>query len=940
MDRNGAGAWQRISGQSLRLRIGASFAALSLIILLLGIFAASRAARSGDAAAAIFDRALIATSYARSAADGFSAMEARFYRDRDALTPEGILAMLEEQAELILGDIQIAVQRDGTQGVEAAGSAAGSAAIAWAERARAAAATAVLAPLSAEAREQFDRLVNHVAGEAFRRRQAARAAVEDAWLMTAGATGLALLLAAGLALLLARRIIHPVAAASSAARGIAAGQLDTPIPAGGRDELGALLVAMARMRDAIRATIEDEQAERRSAQNRLSDALQVASEGVVLTDAAGRITIANARAAALLPEAGALIRVGEDWHRAAADAAAGFAEAPEVVARALRAPPPQVAEIGRHDGGWLRIARSPAQAGGAVAILSDVTELKQREAAIAETNRRFGVALDSMAQGLVLFDAAERLLVANRQAAELLRLPEAATLPGTPWAAFIDDTVAAAEFSVPEAAAHRHDALRFVARRAGGDRIWRLPDARHLAISIAPTPDGGFVTTWQDVTERETAQGRITHLARHDQLTGLPNRVLARERIAGLVADGVAFAVHSIDLFRFREVNDCHGVLAADRVLAEVAARLRGEIRAEDLAARLSGDDFVVVQPCADGRDAAAMASRIAEVLAPPCDIDGEAVAIRISQGFAMAPEDGGSVDILLRHADLAGERAAIEGGGQPVRFHPDMDQALRARRSLENDLRRALAEDALELHYQPLVDTRSGRVTGLEALLRWTHPTRGRVSPAEFVPLAERSGLIVPIGEWVIRRAARDALRWAGDIRVAVNVSPLQFRSSRLPDTVLAALEESGLAPGRLEIEITESTLIEDADLVLAVLRRLRAAGLRTAIDDFGTGYSSLATLRAFPFDKIKIDQSFVRVPDADIPQADAIVRAVAGLAAALGMRCTAEGVETVEQLARLRAAGCTEVQGYLLARPVPAAEVAAAIRGIESQSLVADAA
>jgi diguanylate cyclase (GGDEF)-like protein len=434
------------------------------------------------------------------------------------------------------------------------------------------------------------------------------------------------------------------------------------------------------------------------------------------------------------------------------------------------------------------------------------------------------------------------------------------------------------------------------------------------------------------VTERERAQARIAHLARHDGLTGLPNRSLLRERLAAALDSGRPFALHCLDLDRFRGVNDGYGTPAGDRVLAAVAERLRALAGSHDLPARLSGDEFALLQADAGPAEAERFAARLAEALAEPHDLDGDALVVRAHAGFALAPADGAAADALLRHAGLAAERAKAEKDAWPRRFHPDMDAAQRAHRSLEAELRRALAADALELHYQPQVDTVAGRVSGLEALLRWRHPVRGWISPAEFVPVAEQSGLIVPLGEWALRRAARDASGWPGRVRVAVNVSPLQFRSAGLADAVLGALRDAELPAGRLELEITESALLEDGDAVRSVLHRLRAGGVRVAMDDFGTGFSSLATLRSFPFDKIKIDQSFVRVPADGVPQADAIVRAVAGLAAALGMRCTAEGVETETQLGRLAAAGCGEVQGYLFGRPSPAGEVPGMIARIEA--------
>jgi diguanylate cyclase (GGDEF)-like protein len=505
---------------------------------------------------------------------------------------------------------------------------------------------------------------------------------------------------------------------------------------------------MERMRDASRARIEGETAERRSAEARLLDALDGSTEGVVLTDAAGRITAANARAQTLLPEAGARLRAGADWTLAVSAALPAFDGAAPDLASALSGPTPALAEAARADGRWLRVSRSPARDGGAVAILSDVTGLKAKEAALAETNRRFAAALDNMAQGLALFDAEDRLLVANRRALTLLRLPPEAAAPGAAWRELTRAVMRAAGHPEAEAAALAHDRIRFAARRTAGTRLRKTPDGQVVALSLSPTAGGGFVATWQDVTERERAQARIAHLARHDGLTGLPNRSLLRERLAAALDSGRPFALHCLDLDRFRGVNDGYGTPAGDRVLAAVAERLRALAGSHDLPARLSGDEFALLQADAGPAEAERFAAGLAEALAEPHDLDGDALVVRAHAGFALAPADGAAADALLRHAGLAAERAKAEKDAWPRRFHPDMDAAQRAHRSLEAELRRALAADALELHYQPQVDTVAGRVSGLEALLRWRHPVRGWISPAEFVPVAEQSGLIVPLGE------------------------------------------------------------------------------------------------------------------------------------------------------------------------------------------------
>jgi diguanylate cyclase (GGDEF)-like protein len=425
-------------------------------------------------------------------------------------------------------------------------------------------------------------------------------------------------------------------------------------------------------------------------------------------------------------------------------------------------------------------------------------------------------------------------------------------------------------------------------------------------------------------------------MAHHDGLTALPNRVLFRqemERELARARDGEAVAVLCIDLDHFKRVNDTLGHAAGDALLQGAADRLRACVRETDIVARLGGDEFAIVQVQAEQpRAATVLAERLIADLSRPFDIEGHQVVVGASVGIALAPSDGTEADQLMKSADMALYRAKADGRGVLRYFESEMDAKMQARRALELDLRKALVEHEFELFYQPIVDLKSNRVSGFEALLRWNHPTQGLISPADFIPIAEDMGLITPLGEWVLRQACREAAGWPERVKVAVNLSPAQFKSKALALVVTTALADSGLAPDRLELEITESVLLQDNDTVRGILHQLRALGVRISMDDFGTGYSSLSYLRSFPFDKIKIDQSFVR----DMGQHDdsiAIVRAVAGLGRNLGMSTTAEGVETNEQLGRLREEGCTEVQGYLFSRPLPASEVPRLLAQIQLQ-------
>jgi diguanylate cyclase (GGDEF)-like protein len=430
----------------------------------------------------------------------------------------------------------------------------------------------------------------------------------------------------------------------------------------------------------------------------------------------------------------------------------------------------------------------------------------------------------------------------------------------------------------------------------------------------------------EQTEERARAEALVTHMARHDALTMLPNRVLFRENLKqelSRVRREQPLAVLCLDLDDFKAVNDTLGHPIGDALLKQVAERLRGCVAETDTVARLGGDEFAIVQvEGAQPVAATVLAQELLETIAAPYEIDGHRVVIGTSAGIALAPNDGTDPDEILKNADMALYRAKAEGRGAYRFFEAAMDADMQARRLLELDLRGALARNEFELHYQPLVDLQTGRLNGFEALIRWNHPQRGTVSPTEFIPLAEEIGLITSIGAWVLDQACREAASWPANLSVAVNLSPAQFKSRTLVLNVVTALGASGLAANRLELEITETVMLQDTERTLATLADLKALGVRISMDDFGTGYSSLSYLRKFPFDKIKIDQSFVR-DLSNQPESMAIVRAVAGLGITLGIATTAEGVETLDQLRAVKAEGCTQVQGYLLGRPQPASAI-----------------
>jgi diguanylate cyclase (GGDEF)-like protein len=556
------------------------------------------------------------------------------------------------------------------------------------------------------------------------------------------------------------------------------------------------------------------------------------------------------------------------------------------------------------------------------------------------SNDHFHAALQGMPQGLSMVDDNLRLIVCNATYAAMYGLPAELTQAGTPLRAILDHRAKHGAVSI-DSQDFVEERLALAAERRTTTLEEHLRDGRIVSLIRAPLDTGGSITIHMDVTEKRNSEKKIAFLAHHDALTGLANRVQLREHIEKTiesVAGGATAAVLCLDLDNFKSVNDTLGHSVGDTLLCAVAKRLQTLLRDQDLVSRTGGDEFAIVQsgaaPAMQG--AAALAARIVETLGAPFEIGDHTVVIGASVGIAIAPDDGSDPDQLLKNADMALYRAKGAGRAQFHFFETEMDVRAQARRVLELDLRKAVAADEFELFYQPIVNLAENRITGFEALLRWNHPTRGRVSPGDFIPLAEETGLIVPIGEWVIRRACRDANLWPSDLNVAVNVSPVQFRNKSLAMTVTSAVASSGLLPRRLELEITETVLMHDTRETMATLQQLQLLGVRISMDDFGTGYSSLSYLRSFPFDKIKIDQSFVR-DLIDKPDAIGIIRAIAGLGRSMGVTTTAEGVETKEQLDQMREEGCTEVQGYFYSRPVPAAEIAGLLRGFQDRPVAA---
>ncbi|MBR1064180.1 EAL domain-containing protein [Bradyrhizobium liaoningense] len=533
-------------------------------------------------------------------------------------------------------------------------------------------------------------------------------------------------------------------------------------------------------------------------------------------------------------------------------------------------------------------------------------------------------ALENMSQGLCMFDADGKIQLFNERYAAMLGRTDI-PLAGRLLVEVLREEQAKGQW--------QGDAAEFFPRLVADAREGRTTSqvvtrfGRSIRVVNQPMQGGGWVATFEDITEWLEAQAKISHMARHDALTNLPNRVLFHEQLEqgpGRAKSGDQLAVLCLDLDHFKDINDSLGHPIGDALLKEVGRRLKATVGASDTVARLGGDEFAVVQIGRSEEAAArALAGRLVEVISAPYEIDDHQIVIGVSIGISLSPQDSDNPDELLKNADLALYRAKADGRGTYRFFETGMDARAQARRLLEMDLRAALLRDEFEAYYQPIRDVASGRVVAFEALLRWNHPQRGLIAPINFIPVAEETGLIVQLGEFVLRSACSDAATWPDDVDVAVNLSPVQFKSPNLIASVTDALAASGLAARRLELEITESVLLQNSETTLTTLHELRAMGVRISLDDFGTGYSSLSYLRSFPFDKIKIDRSFVSEL-ATREDSMAIIRAVTGLGRSLGIVTTAEGVENDAQLELLRREGCTQAQGYLFSKPRPASDVA----------------
>jgi diguanylate cyclase (GGDEF)-like protein/PAS domain S-box-containing protein len=707
---------------------------------------------------------------------------------------------------------------------------------------------------------------------------------------------------------------------------------------------GLLLLLLLRREERI-------EAEREQVQQTLADAIEVMPDGFAIWDRDDRMVACNSRFRTLYEKSAAEIRPGVSFEELvrfgarngqfpqAGDDIEGFVAATVDWHRSTegsieRALPNDV---------WLRITESRISNGGIVGIRTDITALKhatdrinsvveelsaqnvslrERDRAIGLQNMRFDATLNNLSQGLIMVDHLEQVTVFNRRFLEIFGLALQLDLYGMPLAGMMEAIVARGHFSAEEG----EDIYRWHARHgeksAAGTITMTTHDHRTLNVIQRPMDDGGFVATYEDITDRVQAEKQVRFLALHDPLTHLPNRAMLHRELEGQLTgrSRKAFrglALLYLDLDKFKYVNDTLGHSAGDALLQGVAARIKACLRKSDLVARLGGDEFAVMVVGSNiARKAEGMAERIIASVAEPFVVNGHAVTVGVSIGIAVTESHDCDPDTLRKNADLALYHSKEAGRGGCSLFQPEMEARLVNRLRTEADLRDAVLHEHLELAYQPLIDLTSDEVLGFEALARWNHPERGMVSPAEFIPLAEETGIIVDLGAWCLRRACFDIAAIPGAAKVAVNLSAIQLKTDTIVETVLDALADSGLAPGRLELEITETALLDDDERIIRNLHALRDAGIGIVLDDFGTGYSSLNYLRRFPFNKIKIDKVFV---DEATTRADcaSIITSIVELATRLHMSTTAEGIETIAQLELVRTLGCTEGQGYLLGKP-----------------------
>ncbi len=925
--------WRRLLGTKWLLTVNGSilqaFLALAAVTILLSAGTARSVMQLGAIATKTFDESLMSVSFARKAATDFARIEEAILAlqmPHSNTKAEDLVLQIKSDAIKLHQDLMIARQRSQSSRSK--------------EMIDAALNTIrqfhinSVADNIADNRHNYDYhhiykvqnilskklnyVVNYVAGDAFDYKLKSLQVKHDQLRlnMLLGVAGL--MFTALILLILARRISRSIATASAFASAIADGNLASTPPVVTADTLGHLTLAMVRMRDNIRASLLREAALASEAKNILAEALAMSPDGIMVLNGYGEIIVANEK----MQE---LERYGQLSSTSKAAATAGEAQGVtrDFLAR-LTAESKWSDEPFLHGNTWLRLSTGETRSGGWIFVFADVTSLKLQEQKLTDSHRWLDLALENMARGLCLYDASGRLAVVNKTFLDIYGFAPTEVRVGEHYN------------DVEQALASRLQNARSALQRDGhmGQQAnlthWRedvvLQNGGICRVTRKSIDDGKFIEIHEDITEVKKFEQRLYDMSRHDGLTGLANRVLIAEHIAEAIGHaecGEGFALLCLDLDLFKDVNDTFGHPVGDALLCAVADRIRNCLRPTDAAGRLGGDEFAIILcGLTTAADIELIVERLVTTISEPYNISGNHAHIGVSIGISVAPQDGYDGEKLLQKADAALYLAKTQGRGTWRFYDAVMDNALRERRSLEADLRLAIGRNELEVHYQPIYHVAKKDIGSFEALLRWRHPQRGMVPPSVFIPLAEETGLIYSLGEWVLNTACKEVNSWPTQHRLSVNLSLAQLKPGNFKKILDDCLIESGLAPERLDLEITESIFLEKNTYALNLLQDVRKRGVTISLDDFGTGYSSLSYLGRFPFDRIKIDRSFVQnvlVSD----QAKVVVEAVLLISKRYNMRVTAEGVESSEQLEWLCQANCNEIQGYFIGRPMTASEV-----------------
>lgn len=919
--------FKTISGQILLV-----FLALGIVTAVMGSYVVYSVGTVGALANDTFDHSLMATSYARAAASDFARIQTDLARLKTASSEaekKALKVRIFGSSASLRQDLDIVSDR------------------AQSERARSAIDTLrvnlkkcgvfaddyiALSDLdecmtgarlkNEDGMRALNLVVNYVAGDAFDHKLAAQAIVATQVKLNIVATIAVLVLSALVLWRLSTQITSLVGSVTKVANDVAAGRLDIDIPSGGQDEIGWLMASMRLMRDNIRGLLGREISLREAVQNRLADTLALSQDGIVVTDASGEIILANHHIISFISQSDCAVDpielTSDDELRKLviqrhALALRGLIDAAEHSGGVL--------EIG---GCWFRVSQSKTREGGLMLVLADISTLKERESSLNTANQQFNAALENMSSGLCLYSPDGTLQVVNNNFRRIYSFEKSLVHPGLSYVQILKWMEQQYETEVVEA----ETKLVIEGSQSPKDVSCSiiLKDKRVVSVIIKQLPNGGWIETHEDISERRRAEGKIAFLASHDVLTGLANRAMFTERVSYAVSGlgrGVGFALLLLDLDHFKDVNDTFGHHIGDELLRTVANRLLTLVRVVDTVSRLGGDEFAILLASSKTADEAEeIAERIIKSLSTTFVIEGRALSIGVSIGITLAPSDGWEGDKLLKNADAALYLSKNEGRGVARFFDFEMDEILQANKDREADLRRAVANKELEIHYQPLLRIDSMEIVGFEALVRWHHPTKGMIPPIEFISLAEDIGLIGEIGEFVLNTACEAATHWPKSIKISVNVSVLQVKSDNFLDVVARCLLQSHLSPLQLVLEITESLVMNSNADTVGKLHTLREMGIDISMDDFGTGFSSLSYLGSFPFSKVKIDRSFVAGLITK-SGSRAIIEAVVLISASYNMKITAEGVETTEQLEALRKIKCDEVQGYLFGKPMPISDV-----------------